>query len=114
MHIVDFTDPENPAYVARYEADEFGTHNMWVEDDILYQAYYEGGMRIVDVSGELMGDLKAQSREIAVFKPYDPDGYVSNAPMVWGGFTHKGHLFLSDFNSGLWAVRLEPKRRPAT
>jgi hypothetical protein len=114
VHFVDFTDPENPKYVARYEADEFGTHNMWVEDDILYQAYYEGGMRMVDVSGELMGDLKAQAREIAVFKPFDPDGYVSNAPMVWGGFTHKGNLFLSDFNSGLWSVRLEPKRRPAT
>ena len=114
VHIVDFTDPENPEYVARYEAEEFGTHNMWVEDDILYQAYYEGGMRMVDVSGELMGDLKAQNREIAVFKPFDPEGYVSNAPMVWGGFTHKGHLFLSDFNSGLWAVKLEPKRKPAT
>ncbi|MBW3552071.1 MAG: Ig-like domain-containing protein [Gemmatimonadetes bacterium] len=114
VHIVDFTDPENPSYVARYEADEFGTHNMWVEDDILYQAYYEGGMRMVDLSGELMGDLKAQHREIAVFKPFDPDGYVANAPMVWGGFTHKGHLFLSDFNSGLWSVKLEPKRRPAT
>jgi len=114
VHIVDFTDPENPEYVARYEVEEFGTHNMWVEDDVLYQAYYEGGMRMVDVSGELMGDLRAQGREIAVFKPFDPDGYVSNAPFVWGGFTHKGHLFLSDFNSGLWSVKLEPEARPAT
>lgn len=114
LHIVDFTDPENPEYVARYEAEEYGTHNMWVEDDILYQAYYEGGMRMVDLSGELMGDLKAQGREIAVFKPFDPNGYVANAPMVWGGFTHKGHLFLSDFNSGIWSVRLEPESRPAT
>lgn len=114
VHIVDFTDPESPEYVARYEAEEYGTHNMWVEDDILYQAYYEGGMRMVDLSGPLMGDLKAQRREIAVFKPFDPDGYVANAPMVWGGFTHKGNLFLSDFNSGLWAVKLEPKAKPAT
>ena len=108
LHVLDFTDPEDPEYVARYEAEEYGTHNLWVEDDVLYQAYYEGGMRIVDVSGELLGDLKAQDREIAVFKPFDPDGYVANAPMVWGGFTHDGTLFLSDFNSGVWAVRLEP------
>lgn len=114
VHIVDFTDPAHPKYVARYEADEFGTHNMWVEDDVLYQAYYEGGMRMVDVSGELMGDLKAQGREIAVFKPFDPQGYVANAPMVWGGFTHKGRLFLSDFNSGLWSVRLKPQEKPTT
>ena len=112
LHVLDFTDPEDPEYVARYEAEEYGTHNLWVEDDVLYQAYYEGGMRIVDVSGELLGDLKAQDREIAVFKPFDPDGYVANAPMVWGGFTHEGTLFLSDFNSGIWAVRLEPEVGP--
>lgn len=114
VHIIDFTDPEAPEYVARYQAEEYGTHNMWVEDDILYQAYYEGGMRMVDVSGRLMGDLKAQGREVAVFKPFDPDGYVANAPMVWGGFTHKGNLFLSDFNSGIWSVKLEPESKPAT
>ena len=55
--IVDFTDPMNPVQVARYEASEYGTHNMWVEDDVLYQAYYEGGVRMVDISGELMGNL---------------------------------------------------------
>ena len=114
IHIVDFTDPENPEYVARYEADEFGTHNIWVEDDVLYQAYYEGGLRIVDVSGELMGDLRAQGREIAVFKPFDPNGFVSNAPNVWGPQPYKGRIFFSDFNSGLWSVRLVPRTKPAT
>ena len=32
-HIIDWTDPENPKDVARYEVPEFGTHNLWVEDD---------------------------------------------------------------------------------
>ncbi|MEX0979578.1 MAG: hypothetical protein WDZ89_00695, partial [Gemmatimonadota bacterium] len=75
MHIVDFTDPENPQKIARYHVPDYGTHNAWVEDDVLYQAYYEGGLRVVDISGELMGNLYTQSREIAVFKPYDPEGY---------------------------------------
>ena len=35
IQIIDFTDPENPEMVARYEVPEFGTHNMWVEDDVL-------------------------------------------------------------------------------
>ncbi|RMH12027.1 MAG: hypothetical protein D6701_14105 [Gemmatimonadetes bacterium] len=112
IHIIDFTDPENPRDVARYEVREFGTHNLWVEDDVLYQAYYEGGMRMVDVSGELLGNLAEQGREIAVFKSFDPNGYVANAPMVWGGQPYKGHIFFSDFNSGLWAVKLKPKGRP--
>jgi hypothetical protein len=108
LHVVDITDPQNPRKVAKYHVPEYGTHNLWVENDILYQAYYEGGLRIVDVSGELMGDLHRQGREIAVFKPYDPVGYVANAPMVWSTMLHKGNIFLTDTNSGIWSVRLQP------
>ena len=109
IHIIDFTDPENPQDVARYHVEEFGTHNIWVEDDVLYQAYYEGGVRMVDVSGELMGNLASQGREMAVFKPFDPLGYVPNSPMTWGAQPHKGHIFFSDINSGLWAVKMAPR-----
>jgi hypothetical protein len=109
IHIVDFTDPENPEKVARYHVPEYGTHNIWVEDDILYQAYYEGGLRVVDVSGLLMGNLYTQGREIAVFKPNDPIGYVHNAPTTWSAMPFKGNIFLSDANSGLWAMKLEPR-----
>ncbi|MEK9502787.1 hypothetical protein [Gaopeijia maritima] len=112
IQIVDFTDPEQPEMVGRYEVSEFGTHNFWVEDDVLYAAYYEGGVRAVDVSGELMGNLYTQGREMAVFKSAHPEGYTSNATMVWGAQPFKDHLFFSDTNSGLWAVRLLPKSRP--
>lgn len=111
IQIVDFTDPENPEMVARYEVPEFGTHNFWIEDDRLYQAYYEGGVRVVDVSGELMGNLYNQGREIAVFKPAHPEGYTANATMVWGTQPFKGHVFFSDTNSGLWSVKLTPRTR---
>jgi hypothetical protein len=112
IHIIDFTDPENPTDVARYEASEFGTHNLWVEDDMLYVAYYEGGVRTVDVSGELMGNLATQGREVAVYKAFDPNGFAANAPMAWGPQPYKGNLFFSDFNSGLWSVKVVPKGRP--
>ena len=112
IHIVDFTDPDNPEKIARFHVPDYGSHNTWVEDDILYQAYYEGGLRVVDISGELMGNLYTQGREIAVYKPYDPDGYQRNAPMVWSAQLHKGHIFLSDANSGLWSLKLEPRSRP--
>lgn len=112
IHIIDFTDPENPIDVARYEVPEFGTHNLWVEDDVLYVAYYEGGLRVVDVSGELMGNLATQGREMSVFKAFDPLGFIANAPNAWGPQPYKGHVFFSDFNSGLWSVRVLPKTRP--
>jgi hypothetical protein len=109
-HIIDFTDPLKPIPVGRYHIEDYGSHDIIVEDDILYQAYYDGGIRVVDVSGELMGNLYDQGREIAVFKPYDPQGFTANAPFVMNAMPWKGHVFFSDFNSGLWSAKLEPRR----
>jgi hypothetical protein len=109
-HIVDFTDPMNPRKVGRYQLEDYGSHDIIVEDDVLYQAYYDGGVRLVDVSGELLGNLYDQGREIAVFKPYDPAGRTANAPFVMNAMPWKGRVLFTDFNSGLWAAKLEPKR----
>ncbi len=107
IHFIDFTDPENPQEVARYEVPEAGTHNLWVEDDKLYIAYYQGGLRVVDLSGDLMGDLYKQGREIARYLSADPHGKTPNSPMAWGPQPFKGHIFFSDMNSGLWVVKLK-------
>ena len=112
VHVIDWTDWERPREVARYQVPEAGSHNLWVEDDTLYVGYYNGGLRVVDVSGELLGDLYRQGREIARFLPFDPDGFIANAPFVWGPQPFKGHVFFSDWNTGLWALRLRPRTRP--
>lgn len=109
LHFIDMTDLENPKEVARYEVPEAGSHNFWIEDDKLYVAYYQGGLRVVDISGDLMGNLYEQGREIAYFLPYDTEGYMPNAPFTWGTMPYKGHIFFSDMNSGLWAVQMMPK-----
>ncbi len=111
IHIVEWDDWENPREVARYQVPEAGTHNLWIEDDVLYVAYYNGGLRVVDVSGELRGDLYRQGREIALFMPYDGEGYIPNSPFTWGPQPYKGTIFFSDWNSGLWAVELEDPER---
>jgi hypothetical protein len=113
IHFIDFTDMQNPEEVARYQVPEAGTHNFWVDGDTLYVAYYNGGLRVVDISGRLMGNLYEQGREIAHFVPYDPQGRIANAPMTWGPQPHKGHIFISDWNSGLWALKLQqPEPEP--
>jgi len=108
LHVIDFTDLKNPKEVAWFQVPFAGSHNFWIEDDILYAAFYNGGVRIVDLSGELLGDLNRQGREIAWIVPEDPDGYVANAPFTWGAQPHKGHIFYSDWNSGLWSAKLQP------
>lgn len=108
LHIIDFTDLKNPKEVAWFQVPFAGSHNFWVEDDILYAAFYNAGVRVIDISGELLGDLNRQGREIAWIVPEDPDGYVANAPFTWGAQPHKGHIFYSDWNSGLWSAKLRP------
>jgi hypothetical protein len=109
-HIIDFTDPKNPKNIAKYHQEEFGSHDIIVEDDVMYQAYYDGGLRVVDVSGELLGNLAEQRREIAVFKAFDPNGFTPNASFAMNAMPWKGHILFTDFNSGLWVAKLEPKQ----
>lgn len=108
LHVIDFTDLKNPKEVAWFKVPFAGSHNFWIEDDILYAAFYNAGLRVVDLSGELLGDLNRQGREIAWIVPEDPEGFVPNAPFTWGAQPHKGHIFYSDWNSGLWSAKLKP------
>ena len=111
IHVLDMEDPENPVEVARYEVPEAGAHNIWVEGDRLYVGYYQAGLRVVDISGELRGDLYRQGREMAVLKTTDSETTVPNWGMTWGAQIHKGHIFTSDLNSGLWVVKLIEAQR---
>ena len=110
VHVLDMADMEHPREVARYEVPEAGAHNVWVEDDRLYVGYYQAGLRVVDVSGELRGDLYRQGREIGYVIPLDDRTTVPNWPMTWGAQVYKGNVFTSDLNSGLWIVRVVDER----
>jgi uncharacterized protein YjdB len=106
VHVIDVSDIEQPKKVATYEVPEGGSHNMWVENDIMYMGYYSAGARVVDVSGELRGDLYRQGREIARLWTGDPKGYRANAPFCWGARPYDGLVFFNDLNSGIWITRL--------
>lgn len=106
IHFFELNSWEEAKEVARYEVPEAGTHNIWIVDDIMFVAYYQGGLRIVDVSGELMGNLYDQGREIAKFLPTATEGIAPNKPEAWGPQPYKGYIYVSDMNSGLWALKL--------
>jgi hypothetical protein len=106
VHVVDVSDITRPREVATYEVPEGGAHNMWVDNDMMYMGYYNGGGRVVDVSGELRGDLYRQGREIARLWTGDPKGYRPNAPFCWGAQPHDGLIYFNDINSGVWVTKL--------
>lgn len=107
IHVIDVTDIAHPREVAYYRVPEAGAHNIWAEDDKLFIGYYQAGLRIVDVSGELRGDLYRQGREIGWFMTEDGTGSSPNATDTWGAQPFKGVIYASDGASGLWVTRLE-------
>src|SRR5262245_11702905 len=112
LHVVDVSDILNPRKVAEYEVPEGGAHNLWVKDDVLVMGFYGGGGRVLDVSGELRGDLFRQGREIARLWTGDPQGFRPNIPFTWGGRQDGDYIFFNDINSGIWITKLgQPKQK---
>jgi hypothetical protein len=115
VHVVDVADINHPREVANYNVPEGGSHNIWVKDDVLSMGYYSGGARVVDVSGELRGDLYRQGREIGRLWTGDPEGFRSNLPFAWGAQPHGDLIYFNDINSGLWIVKIgKPKQKGST
>jgi len=101
IHVVDVSDLENPVEVAFYHVAGAGTHNFWMDESaqVLFAAYYNGGVAALDVSGALSGDLAA--REIDRIQP----GGAGNT-YVWGVQQANGSLYAVDMLSGFWQLAL--------
>jgi len=114
-HVMDVSDIKHPREVAQYEVPEGGSHNFWAANDMLYEGYYSGGARVLDISGELRGDLYRQGREIARFWTADAKGFRPNLPFTWGGQPCSvtcdspllnSLMYFNDIHSGLWITKL--------
>jgi hypothetical protein len=109
LHVFDVSDLENPRKVAWWKPDYGGVHNVWVAGDTLYMGAYNAGFRTFDISGELMGDLGAQEREMVHVHTGDMEGYVANSPMTWGVVVRDGLAYVNDMYNGLWIIRMLPR-----
>jgi len=102
IHVVDVSDLAHPTEVAYFHkagTDSTGTHNFWVDEtnQILYAAYYNGGVVALDVSGTLSGDLS--SRLIDSLRIGGPGNTYT-----WGVQLYNGSLYAVDMLSGLWQL----------
>ncbi len=105
MRVVDVRDLENPHLVATFGVDGATPHNFWLDEDlgVLYAAWYTQGLRAIDVSGELLGRLDLQGREM-FGELYDGigSGCASvDGTCAWAPQLHGGLVFVSDMNNGL-------------
>ncbi|HUQ81423.1 MAG TPA: hypothetical protein VM076_09810 [Gemmatimonadaceae bacterium] len=112
IHVVDIANMAAPREVAFYHVDGAGTHNFSVDEQrgILYAAYYNGGVRAIDIRGDLSTctaeqksadgrcDLKKMGRELAA-------GLQSNGNVyVWGVHFDGSYVYASDMFRGLWKL----------
>lgn len=101
LHVVDVSDLTDPREIAFHHIPGSTPHNFWVDEEreLLYAAWYSRGVRVLDVSGTLSGDLSG--REIGFAEPSGSTGLAS----IWAPQLHGGTLYLSDIFHGLWALR---------
>jgi len=102
IHVVDVSDLTNPHEVGFFHLAGAWTHNFWMDEErqILYAAYYNGGVVALDVSGTLAGDLSG--RLLSRLQP----GGTGNT-YTWGVQLANGFLYASDMLSGLWQLKTE-------
>jgi hypothetical protein len=101
IHVVDVSNLASPLEVAVYHLAGAGTHNFSVDEtnEVLYAAYYNGGVVALDVSGTLTGDLAG--REIARIQPGG-----AGSTYMWGVQLSGASLYATDMVSGFWQLRL--------
>lgn len=119
IHVVDVSNFAAPREVAFFHVDGAGTHNFSVDESrgILYAAYYNGGVRAIDVNGDLSScdavdkspdgrcDLAKMGRELA----HGPSG--PGPVYIWGVQVVGLRVYASDMLNGIW--KLAPASFPA-
>lgn len=112
LHVVDVSDMAAPREVAIYQVDGAGAHNFWMDEarGILYAAFYNGGVRALDVRGDLgtctaaqqgragLCDLRLMGRELGF-------AVAGGETFIWGVQFTGDALYASDMINGIWKIR---------
>ncbi|MES2522380.1 MAG: hypothetical protein V4617_06770 [Gemmatimonadota bacterium] len=115
IHVLDVSNLASPREVAAFNVPGAGVHNFWVDEPsgLLYAAFYNAGVRVLDVRGDLGTCTAAQKfadgrcnlglmgREKARFSATQAGRQV----YVWGVHQVGASLYASDMLNGLWKIQ---------
>jgi len=100
--IFDFTDLENPKLLKEHMGVEAASdHNLYIKGNLMYQANYRSGLRILNVSDP------ANPKEVAFF---DTAPYTNNGPGFNGAWSvypyfRSGNIVVNSIEQGLFIVK---------
>jgi hypothetical protein len=118
IHVVDVSDFSAPKEVAFYHVPGAGTHNFSVDEvhGVLYAAYYNAGVRAIDIRGDL-GTCSDAQRDVnvpahlsrcnlALMGRELGAGLVEldRPTYVWGVEYLNGVVYASDMLNGIWKL----------
>lgn len=118
IHVVDVSDLANPREVAFYHVAGAGTHNFVMDEagGILFAAYYNGGVRALDVRGDL-SECDATARDTAgrcnlsLTGREAANALGSAGVSIWGVARVGTTLYASDMLSGVFSLDIAPLAR---
>ena len=101
VRIIDVSKIKEPFEAARYQVPEAGADQVSVESSTLFAGFRQGGVRLVDVTGEMRGDIYREGRQVGWFMTRSPE----SPAMASSAVAFKGFVFVADANTGLWVLR---------
>lgn len=102
----DVQDLDAPIFMGYYEATTGSIdHNNYVKGDTLYQANYQAGLRVLDISDVANGNLN----EVGFFDVY-PGGDAAAFNGAWSNYPYfaSGNIIISSIEDGLFIVKANP------
>jgi choice-of-anchor B domain-containing protein len=107
--IWDVSDLEDPVLIGTYLGPDASTdHNLFILGNRMYQANYQGGLRVVDISNRL------SPREVGHFDTTPYEGNAAGFYGAWGvyPFFPSGNVIVTSMQEGLFVLRPRPTVLP--
>ncbi|MCK0108041.1 choice-of-anchor B family protein [Flavobacteriaceae bacterium S0825] len=101
--VFDFTDLDNPIFHMQHLGPTTSIdHNVYVKGNLLYQANYTSGIRIIDISNLETNTMT----EIGFFDTY-PENNSTSFHGAWNVYPYfeSGNIIISDIERGLFIIR---------
>jgi choice-of-anchor B domain-containing protein len=108
MRIWDVRRLKRPRYLGFYEGNEASVdHNLYVKDDLIYQANYSSGLRVVRMQESGGKDSSLQLEEVAYIDTYPQRKNAEIQAGAWSAYPYfDDKLIVGDTLNGLFVAKL--------